>query len=276
MSEPSELLAKYGPWALVTGSSSGIGEQFARALAAAGFDLILVARREDRLESLGRELTQMHGGKVETVVLDLARPDFCGQLLARIDERGCDVGLVVNNAGNGAKGAFHEQALESKLSLLDLNCRAPLILMDAFAPRLIARGKGGIIITSSIEAVVGFPYSASYAASKAYATALGEGLWGELRRHGVDVMVLEPGATDTELLPRSGMKAEDMAGLMSPAAVATSALQNLGKRPVFVAGFMNRVLVSLLSLLPRRFAIAAAGKGMRDAIEKGRRAAVGR
>jgi short-subunit dehydrogenase len=269
MSLPSAHLAKYGPWAIVTGASSGIGEHFARALAAGGFDLVLVARRKDRLDALASELKREHDCEVETVVLDLTRPDFCEILLDRVGDR--DVGLLVNNAGDGAKGPFHEQSLESKLALLDLNCRAPLMLLDAFAPRLIERGRGGVIITSSIESVIGFPLSASYAATKAYATSLGEGLWGELRYHGVDVMVLEPGATDTELLPRSGMKAEDMMGIMTPAEVATSALAQLGKRPVFIAGRMNRVLTTLLSLLPRRLAITAAGKGMRDAIEKGKR-----
>jgi short-subunit dehydrogenase len=263
----TSLLSKYGAWAIVTGASSGIGEGFARVLASHGFSLILVARRGDRLEKLAPNLLQLGAGAAEIAVLDLARSDFLDELIQKCDGR--EIGLVVSNAGDGAKGSFEELPREKKLALIDINCRAPLLLADAFLPRLRAQGRGGFIITSSIESVVGFPYSASYAATKAFASSLGQGLWGELRGTGVDVLVLEPGATDTELLPRSGMKPEDMAGLMQPEEVARQALEKLGHGPVVVAGVMNRVLVGLLSLLPKGLAVRMVGFGMRSAIEKG-------
>jgi short-subunit dehydrogenase len=261
------LIDRYGPWALVTGASSGIGEAYARQLASEGFDLVLVARRQDRLTALAAELRSGSSVEVELLVVDLGRPDFIDAVA-----KGCqgkDIGLLISNAGSGAKGAFDETPLEKKLALIDLNCRAHLVLADTFIPRFKERGSGGLIITSSIESVVGFPYSASYAASKAFATALGEGLWGELDGTGVDVLVLEPGSTDTETLPDQGMRAEDMAGLMQPAEVARTALDHLGKGPVIIAGRMNRVLMRLLSWLPKRVAIRTVGKGIRDAIQKG-------
>ncbi|MBW2387596.1 MAG: SDR family NAD(P)-dependent oxidoreductase [Deltaproteobacteria bacterium] len=264
------LLDRYGPCALVTGASSGIGEAFARELAKEGFDLVLVARRKERLEALAAELRASRSAceNVEVLALDLTRPDFIDAIVSACEKR--DIGLLVSNAGAGAKGAFDETPLDKKHALLELNCRAPMILADQFIPRFKKRGCGGLIITSSIESVVGFPYSATYAATKAFATALGEGLWGELDGSGVDILVLEPGSTDTETLALQGMNAKDMIGLMQPASVARTALDRLGRGPVVIAGRMNRLLVGLLSLLPRRIAIRAAGKGMRDAIAKGR------
>lgn len=262
------LLDRYGPCALVTGASSGIGEAYARQLASEGFDLVLVARRKDRLEALVAELQENSAIEIDILVIDLGRPDFIEELA-----KGCqgkDIGLLISNAGSGAKGAFDETPLAKKLALIDLNCRAHLVLADEFIPRFKQRGGGGLIITSSIEATIGFPYSATYAASKAFAASLGEGLWGELNGTGVDVLVLEPGATDTETLPDQGMKAEDMSGLMQPAEVASIALKKLGHGPVVVAGGMNRVMVRVLSWLPKGFAIRMVGKGIRDAIEKGR------
>jgi short-subunit dehydrogenase len=264
------LLERYGPWAIVTGASSGIGDAFARGLASEGFDLVLVARRKERLEALAAELREPDGGgrNVEVLELDLTRANFIEAITTCCEER--DIGLVVSNAGAGAKGPFDETPLEQKHAMLELNCRAPMILADTFIPRFKQRGRGGLIITSSIESVVGFPYSATYAATKAFATALGEGLWGELDGSGVDVLVLEPGSTDTETLALQGMNAKDMAGLMQPASVARTALDRLGRGPVVIAGRMNRLLMGMLSWLPRKMAIRAVGKGIKDAIEKGR------
>jgi short-subunit dehydrogenase len=267
------FLEKYGPWALVTGASSGIGEQFARVLAEAGFDLVLVARRTERIEKLAEELRGSHGVAVEPRTLDLCEPDFLAPL-ARACE-GKDIGLIVSNAGIGAKGLCHEAQREQLTQVLHANCRAPLLLAHAFVPALIERGRGGLLLTASIEGFVGFPYSAAYAATKAFVTSFGEGLWGELREHGVDVLVLAPGATDTELLPKSGFDPRDMAGLMSPERVARLALHRLGRGPLYVPGILNRAFVGFLSLLPRRLAVLVAGRGMRAALEKARRGNAG-
>jgi short-subunit dehydrogenase len=254
---------------VVTGASSGIGEQFARLLAVEGLHLVLVARRSERLEKLAKELREQHSIEVEALVLDLTRIDFLEPLLSACEQK--DVGLVVSNAGAGAKGLHHETPREKLEAILDLNCRAPLLLAHAFAPKLIERGRGGLLLTGSMEGYLGFPYSAGYAASKAFVHSLGEGLWGELRERGIDVLVLAPGPTDTEILPKQGIDPGQMIGLKPPSEVARLGLERLHRGPVVQVGLLNRAFVAFLSLLPRGLAVRIAGRGMRDAIEKSRR-----
>lgn len=258
---------RYGPWALVTGASSGIGEAFAHLLAEAGIHLLIVARRSGTLKALAKELSEKHGVEVEALSLDLGQPDFLDSLLEGCD--GKDIGLVVSNAGIAAKGAYVEMKPQELTRLLDVNCRAPMLLAQAFLPRLKQRGRGGFLITGSLEGFQGYPYSVPYAATKAFVHSLGEGLWGELRGSGVDVLVLAPGATDTELLPLTGMDVRDMpTGVMSARAVALVGLKKLQSGPTVIAGFVNRVMMGILGLMPRRWAILAGGKGMQDAMKK--------
>ena len=265
-----EFKRRYGPTALVTGASSGTGEHFARILAEQGLDLVLVARRRERLEALAKELGEEHAVRVVSLGLDLARPDFLADLLPVCE--GEDVGLVVSNAGFGAKGRLHETASDLLEQMLDLNCRAPLLLARAFVPRLLERGHGGILITGSIEGYLGFPYSAGYAATKAFVRSLGEAIWEENRKQGLDVLVLAPGATDTEMLSNLGMDPRDLHA-MAPEAVARQALARLGRGPAFIPGFANRAFVRLLRVLPRKVALRLAGEGMRRALERARSAA---
>ena len=268
MALSQDFASRYGPWAVVTGASSGIGEQFAHQLAAAGLNVVLVARRADRIERIAAEIAENYGIEVEAVVLDLATPDFLEPLLAACVGR--DVGLLVSNAGVGLKGPHAEISPERLNKMLDLNCRAPMLLARSFAPRLIERERGGFIFTGSIEARQGFPYSAAYAATKAFVQSFGESLWVEFGAQGIDVLVVNPGPTDTEALPLQGMDASSMKGLMPPGAVAAHALEQLGRGPVTVPGRLNRVLMRSLSLLPRRLALTLAGRGMLDAIARGR------
>ncbi len=262
-----DFAERYGPTAVVTGASSGIGEQFAHLLAERGLDLILVARRADRIEALATELSTKHGVEVDALPLDLTQPDFLANLLAVCE--GKDIGLVVSNAGSGPKGPLHENSSEEIEYTLDLNCRAPLLLAHRFVPQLLARGRGGILITGSIEGFQSFPYSATYSASKAFVRAFGEAIWEEYRGRGLDVLVLAPGSTDTELLANLGMDAEQMRA-MSPREVAELGLRHLGNGPNYIPGAMNRVLMSALHLLPRRLALRLAGQGMRSSIENAR------
>jgi short-subunit dehydrogenase len=258
---------RYGPWALVTGASSGIGEAFAHLLAEAGIHLLIVARRGDTLNALAKELSGKHGVEVEALSLDLGQPDFLDSLLEACD--GKDIGLVVSNAGIAAKGAYVEMKPQELTRLLDVNCRAPLLLAQAFLPRLKQRGRGGFLITGSLEGFQAYPYSVPYAATKAFVHSLGEGLWGEMRGSGIDVLVLAPGATDTELLPLTGMDVSDMpTGVMSSREVALVGLKQLQSGPTVIAGFVNRLMMGMLGLMPRRWAILAGGKGMQDAMKK--------
>jgi uncharacterized protein len=253
------LVERYGPWALITGASSGIGEEFARRLAREGFRLVLVARRRERLDALARELAAAHGTEARVVAADLARRDF----LPAIEEATGDVevSLLVSNAGFGKKGPFLEGDLASDLEMLDVNCRASLILTHAFGRRMAARGRGGIVITSSTAAFQGLPYSSHYAATKGWALQLAEGLWFELREKKVDVLALCPGPTDTEGPRRTGVDPDKVpVKMMSVGPVVSAALAGLGKRPVVIPGVTNRLGYLAVRVTSRRFATSTAGR----------------
>jgi uncharacterized protein len=257
---------RYGPWAMVTGASSGIGRQFALLLAERGINVVVAARRKDRLESLAAQMASNSSVQVQVLELDLAAPGFLETMLSATADK--DVGLVVSNAGFGYKGLYHLQERSRLDGMLNVNILAPTLIAHAYAPKLIQRGRGGVLITGSVEGFLGMPWSAAYSASKAYVHTLGEALWGELRPRGVDVLVLAPGATDTEAAGIQGLDPNQFPNLMSPREVAQMALDRLGHGPIYVPGAINRAMVRFLTLLPRRSAITMAGKGTKAAIDK--------
>lgn len=259
-------LRRYGPWALVTGASSGIGEQVARHLARAGLNVVLVARRAGRLAALKDELVAAHDIAVEFIVEDLGEPQAVDRVLAAVGQR--DIGLLVSNAGFGLKGPFSSHAREQVEAMFNVNARAPLLLLHGLMPRFSRRRAAGIILTGSQEGETPFPWSSAYAATKAFVHSLGQGLYGECRGTGIDVLVLAPGATDTEALRLQGFDPQALSGLMRPADVAWQALGRLGRGPLHVPGRMNRVFVTLLRRLPRRWAIALAGQAMATALRQ--------
>lgn len=266
----TDLLPLYGPWALVTGASSGIGEQFARLLAKAGFQLILVARREELLAALSAELKKNHGVEVMIVAADLSLPKDVERVIQVVHQQ--DVGLIVSNAGFGLKGSFEKDSLPTLLGMVQVNALTPLILARELLPRLAQRAanssrRGGFIITGSMEGEAAFPWSSAYAATKAFVHSLGNGLWEEYRERKVDVLVLAPGSTDTNAPISQGISRDQLVGLMSPAEVASQALQQLGRRPMWLTGIHNRLFIWLLRTLPRAIAIRMAGFGMKMAIE---------
>jgi len=191
----------FGPWAVVTGASSGIGEAFARALAADGLHLVLVARRTDRLTALGAELSRTHDVEHRVLTVDLARPD--GPATVVEATTGTDVGLLVSNAGAGHPGRFVEQDVDDLHRRLRLNAVSHLELSHAFGRRLAARGHGGMVLVSALGASAGIPNMAHEAGSKAYVDALGTALHHELAGAGVKVLVMRPGNVDTAAPNRS-------------------------------------------------------------------------
>ena len=259
-----DFRARYGPWALVTGASEGIGESFARALATRGLDLLLVARRPGPLEALAAQLRTTHGIRVRTATADVARPDLLAVLdaLAGDDE----VGLVVHNAAFSALGPFLDRPLDDLLKVIDVNCRAPLAMAHHFGRKMAARGRGGIVLMSSLAGGQGCPMVVSYAASKAFEIVLAEGLWDELRPAGVDVLACRAGPTRTPSYEAS--RPRKKVPMMEPGPVVEEALAALGRKPVVVAGKLNRAVNFVMQrLLSRPAAIRFMGNSTRQMYE---------
>jgi len=260
----TDFRSRYGPWAVVAGASEGLGAEFARQLAAAGLHVVPVARRRALLDELAVELETRYGVEVRPVSLDLAGPDAASVLRERTHD--LDVGLVVYNAALSPIGPFLEQDLDEKLRVLDVNCRTPLALAHEFGRVMLARGRGGLLLVGSLSGLQGSPLVATYAASKAFDLVLGEGLWEEFRRHGIDVLTFCVGATRTPNYEASRpRKVPRLApSVMEPAAVVTEALERLGKTPSAVAGRGNRLASFFMHrLLPRRVAVEIMGRATR-------------
>jgi short-subunit dehydrogenase len=252
---------RYGPISLVTGASSGIGWAFAEELAERGLDLVLTARRGDRLQELATRLRSAHGVNVQVIEVDLA--DAAGPALLLDRTQDLDIGLVVSNAGFGLKGPHEGNAPTAMTDMLMVKCNAPFMLAHAFIPRLRGRGKGGLLFTSSIEGLMGCPYSAAYSASKALVVSLGEALWGELAGSGVDVLTLCPGATESEAAAKQGIDIAQLQHVMPARDVAGMALDNLAEGPTFISSEFYKASFDKLLSLPRRDALRAMAAGMK-------------
>lgn len=241
----NRFVDRFGPWAVVTGASSGIGEAFARGLAARGVNLVLVARREDRLRRLADELASAHGVRARTVPLDLAADDFLPVLADATDD--LDIGLLVNNAGVLSAGRFLDHDLTDELNQLNLNVRAAVVLAHHFGRRLRERRRGGMIFLASTLAFVGVPWMSGYSATKAHALTFAEGFAREVAGDGIAVLALCPGPTSTEFWPTGATPTLPM----RPEAVAEVALRKLGRRTTVVAGLLNRLITLSTRLAPR-------------------------
>jgi hypothetical protein len=253
---------RYGPWAIVTGASSGIGEAFAHAIAQRGIRSLLLARRGDELARVADDVQKATGVECATHVSDLADPRFLDTLQERTQD--LDVGLVVSNAGFNPVGSFEDRSPDELCRILDVNCKAPLLLAHAFGPKLLARGRGGFLMTGSVEGFFGVPYSSAYSASKNYVLAFGEALWGEYAETDVDVLVLAPSATDTAIIRARNM--QDLPGIMQPSEVAEYGLEQLRHGPVAVPGAANQEMTAMFAGMPRTNAVVAMGQAMKAAM----------
>ncbi|MBK6688522.1 MAG: SDR family NAD(P)-dependent oxidoreductase [Deltaproteobacteria bacterium] len=239
------LREQYGPWAVVTGASDGIGRAFARALAEAGVHLVLVARREVALQSLAAELSGL-GGEARVIAADLSSDAG----VRRVVEGTADlpVGLLVAAAGFGTSGNFLAGDLDEELTMIDVNCRAVAALAHHFGRRFEAQNRGGLVLLSSLLAFQGVPRAANYAATKAYVQSLAEGLRVELGPRGVAVIASAPGPISSGFATRARMKMS-MAGTASE--VADGTLRALGKMGTVRPGFLSKLLEWSLATLPR-------------------------
>jgi hypothetical protein len=265
MGRDRDFLARYGPCALVAGASEGIGAEFARQLAARGLGLVMIARRHEPLEALAQELRRDAGARVRAVALDLGSPDLLERLRPRIE--GLEIGLLVYSAAFSVVGGFLEGEIAPRLREIDVNCRGPLLLCHELGRAMAARRRGGIVLVSSLAGFFGSALIPSYAASKAFDTVLGEGLWAELRPHGIDVLALAAGATRTPGFEASRPRrsSNPFAAPMEPGPVAAQALRELGRGPTRVAGARNRLAAfATTRLFSRRRAVETLSRATRE------------
>ena len=245
--EQVRLRERYGPWAVVTGASDGIGREFAARLAEAGVHLVLAARRKDRLDDVANALARAHDVQVEAMPLDLATPAGVDELVARTRDR--DVGLLVASAGFGTSGPFVDATLDEELGMIDVNCRAVAALSHAFGRRFVDRKRGGIVLMSSLVAFQGVPRAANYAATKAYVQSFAEALRLELKPLGVDVIASAPGPIRSGFAARAAMT---MGLAQTPHDVAGPTLAALGRHGTVRPGWLSTFLEAALMFLPRR------------------------
>jgi uncharacterized protein len=245
-----------GKWGLVTGASSGIGAEFARQLAARGMHCVLVARRQDRLQTLAAELAAAHGIRCEIVAADLSRPRAGRELLAEVSRRGIAVELLVNNAGFGMVAPLQETDVGRALELIQVNVACLTELTLLMAKEMVQRGHGGIINIGSVVSFQPVALMGVYAASKAYVLNLSEALWAELRPRGVTVTTLCPGTTRTEFFDHSGVPgwAERQGGQDVTTVVRTGLEAFDAGRQYVVSGWKN-YLVTLAVRLATRAAV---------------------
>lgn len=242
----SAVTAGFGQWALVTGASEGIGREFALQLAAAGFDLILVARRQPVLDALARELEQRHRIRCAVVPADLTTAEGIGSVVAAAENR--EVGLLVAAAGFGTSGPFVTAPIAEELAMIDVNCRAVVALSHHFGSRMVARRRGGIVLMSSLLAFQGVPRATNYAATKAFIQTFAEGLNRELAPSGVAVIAVAPGPVRSGFEARANMR---MGLAQDPADVVPATPRALGRRTTVRPGWLSKGLEASLALLPR-------------------------
>jgi len=253
--------------ALITGASSGIGAEFARACAARGDDLVIVARDERRLEDLAGSLEKEHGSNVEVLASDLSRGKGASIVEARLESSDPPIDLLVNNAGFGTFGKFADLPGEREAQQVKLNALAVVRLCHAALPGMIERGRGGIINVSSLAGYQPTPLNATYGATKAFVTSFSHALHEEVRGTGVNVMVLSPGFTRTEFQERAGLDSSAVPGFMwqSATAVVDAALRAYDSgRAVCIPGALNQAGAVFSSAMPagitRRLAGAIVGR----------------
>ncbi len=244
--EAARLQARYGEWVLVTGASSGIGQELAKQFASTGFKIVITGRRGAVLEELATQWFMEYQTEVIPVVGDLSHPD---QVQALIDAtQHLPIGIAVLNAGFGTSGSFIHSDLEAEQNMLALNCGAVLKLSHHFAGRMSQAGRGALVLMSSMVAFQGVPHAANYAATKAYVQTLGEALAVELKPKGVDVLCAAPGPVVSGFSARADMQ---MGQALSPEQVGVPIIRAIGRRSTSLPGFLTKFLVYNLRLLPR-------------------------
>lgn len=247
-------------YTLITGASAGLGTVFAERLAAEGRDLLLVARRRERLEALAERLHREHGVAVEIMPADLAAPDVPARIMTTVEERGWTLEGLVNNAGFGARGRFDALPLDRQLAMIQLNVNALTELTGRCTPELREADRPFIINVASLAAWQAGPNMAVYYATKAFVLSFSEALHEELAGDGIRVSALCPGATDTEFAEQAELTDSRMfrAGTQSADEVVRTSLRGLG-RAIVIPGLRSRIMAFFTRLVPRRTSRRIAG-----------------
>lgn len=257
MLNPQVFQQQYGPWAMVVGGSKGIGEAYSRQLAEVGLNLIITARGQQELDALAAELREQYSIEVITVSIDLNNEEVLEQVKLVVEDRRIEIGLLVYNTAYYDIKEFYDCDIDAHLRTLNVNSRSLLLFVYHFGKLMKQRGRGGMIVMSSMSGWQGGALLSTYAATKAFDTVLGEGLWAELREHGVDVISFVAGATRTpNFQSMTPVNKQKDAFPMLPDQVAREALSALGRSPVRVAGLLNKIVCfMLIRLLPRKVAV---------------------
>ena len=262
--------ARFGPWAIVTGSSSGIGRELARQLAASGINVVLVARRQQLLEQLSRELSTTYGVESRVVGVDLTDPQFMTPIIAATDD--LDIGTLVSNAGSPLPGAFLDLSLDRLEQQARLDVSAPVHLVHHFGRRIADRGRGGVLLVSAMGAGRGLPFVSASAAGRSFILSLGESLHVEFAQAGVNTSVLITGPTNTRVIRMMGLDPARMPiKPASPESTAAEALAALvANRPTHLSGRLNRIFYRLVpASVSTRMARGLVEQGLRNLAELG-------
>jgi short-subunit dehydrogenase len=252
--QPEEgFVERYGPWAVIAGASEGVGASVAEQLAARGANVVLIARRGERLDDLADRVEEAHGVQARVLVADLTDPTIGRRVADTVAD--LEVGLLVYNAGAVDQTAtFLEHSFESSLALVQLNCIGPLALLRELAPGMRDRGRGGIVLVGSLACLAGAANVAVYSAAKMFGVNLAEGLWAELREHGVDVCDVMLGSVHTAAAARQGVRFDPTRDLL-PDQVAREIIANIRNGPTYVVGEANRAIVSGVWRVDRRVVV---------------------
>jgi short-subunit dehydrogenase len=246
----TDFAKKYGRWAVIAGASEGIGASLADQLAARGLDLVLIARNGALLDEVAIQARDAHGVQTRVVVQDLTDPEVGTKVADATD--GLDVGLLIYNAGAADRTTtFLENELEYSLKQIKLDCIGPIALAHQFGTAMRERGRGGIVLVASLACLAGSATLAMYSAVKAFQHNFAEGLWAELRPHGVDVCCTPLGMTYTPAFQRMGIEYDPAAHMLSEE-VAREIIENIGNGPVHVVGENNRAAASAIWTIDRR------------------------
>ncbi len=244
--EKNRLKQTYGQWAIVTGASSGIGFEIAKCLAEAGLDLVICARNLKKLEEIETNLKSKFSIEIKVISTDVSEAEGIDKIIN--ETKDLNVGLLVASAGYGTSGLFVHSSLDAEINMLRVNCEGLLSLTHHFSRRFAEQRRGGIILMSSIVAFQGVPYSANYAATKAYVQSLAEALAAELKPYGVDVLAAAPGPVSSGFEERANMK---ISMSLKPSQVAIPILKALGRKTTILPGMLTKILVYSLRTVPR-------------------------